>query len=98
MFLIVGDCDLNLRTSRRLRRDERQEAVRRAAGDQLGDACVLQTAKAAYEIMPIDFVPESFGRAQSFVVHARRVMELRQRAKGAVKLFSGERNQVVEVA
>src|SRR5205085_12693094 len=72
--------------------------MRRAAGDQLGDTSVLQAAKAAYEIVPIDFVPESFGRAQIVVVHARRVMKLRQRAKGAVKLFFGERDQVVEVA
>src|SRR5205085_9709774 len=98
MLLIAGDGDLYLRTSYCFGRDERQETMRRAAGDQLGDTCVLQAAKAAYEIVPIDFVPESFGRAQGFVVHARRVMKLRQRAEGAIKLFFGERDQVVEVA
>src|ERR1041384_672377 len=41
MFLIIGDGDLYLRTTRGFGRDKRQEAVRRAAGDQFGDACVL---------------------------------------------------------
>ena len=98
VLAVVGDGDLDLRAACCRGGDERQEAVRRTAGDQLDSARRLQRAKSADEIVLIDFMPESLGRAQILVVHARRVVKLRQLAEGAVNLFLGEGEQVFEVA
>ena len=78
-------------------RHQRQEAVRRAAGDELQLAGLEEAAEAVEQVVAV-LVDEDLAAAlEAVVVHLGEVVELRLPA-GAFDLLAGQGDQVVDVA
>src|SRR5690606_38080679 len=97
MFAVIVYGDAYLRTACFFGGDQRQKAVRRAAGDYFQNAFVLQPAKSRDQIVFVNFVPkmERCGKARR--IHLGGIHEFGPFAACAFDLFLGEFGEFFEM-
>ena len=72
MFHVISLTDFDLGAARFDTRHQRQEAVRRAAGDDVDGAGFLKRAKAVQDVPPVAILEHLAGGAEMVEVHVRR--------------------------
>src|SRR5262249_31876692 len=87
MFDVIFTRDLNLSAFDRLVRHQRQEAVRRVAGDDLQEALVLQLAEPPHDVAAILVFENLAAFIEMTAIHQRGRMEMWSFLSRALDLF-----------